>query len=278
VSGDSNRYSKVSRKMWGDSDFRSLSAPAACGQFLWLRLLTGPEQTTVPGMLFPIWDAGLARAIGWTSEALGVALRECSAKGMLRSDFDVGLVWLPNALKHNRPESPNHVRGWCKPWNEFPECPLKEEAFEHFKSYLEGLGEAYAKPFVEGCGSPTPSPADIRNKSKSKNKSVGKPPREVKPQRELTSCPSGTDGLREWLDGWALGSHESDPDFQQFLDHHRARGSRFKDWAATWRTWQRNIPRFGHAVRVEPKRPAVSEQQAFDVIAKLGGLKKDVVL
>lgn len=30
----------------------------------------------------------------------------------------------------------------------------------------------------------------------------------------------------------------------QFLDHHRAKGSRFRDWDAAWKTWMRNAGRF----------------------------------
>jgi hypothetical protein len=38
---------------------------------------------------------------------------------------------------------------------------------------------------------------------------------------------------------------------RQFLDHHRAKGSVFKDWQAAWRTWMRNAQRF--AERDQPK-------------------------
>jgi biotin operon repressor len=31
---------------------------------------------------------------------------------------------------------------------------------------------------------------------------------------------------------------------EQFLDHHRAKGSTFKDWRAAWRTWMRNTAKF----------------------------------
>lgn len=31
---------------------------------------------------------------------------------------------------------------------------------------------------------------------------------------------------------------------ENFLDHHRAKGSAFKDWPAAWRTWMRNSVRF----------------------------------
>lgn len=30
----------------------------------------------------------------------------------------------------------------------------------------------------------------------------------------------------------------------KFLDHHRAKGSTFKDWDSAWRTWMRNAVEF----------------------------------
>lgn len=32
---------------------------------------------------------------------------------------------------------------------------------------------------------------------------------------------------------------------EQFLDHHRAKGSVMADWRAAWMTWMRNVPRYG---------------------------------
>lgn len=34
---------------------------------------------------------------------------------------------------------------------------------------------------------------------------------------------------------------------ERFIDHHRAKGSRFVDWQAAWGTWVRNSVRFGNA-------------------------------
>ena len=75
------RYSKVSRRIWDDAKFRQLSAPPPNGQTLFLRLLTGPELTCIPG-LFPMGEAAMAEALGWDLEGFREAFREVFAKGL----------------------------------------------------------------------------------------------------------------------------------------------------------------------------------------------------
>lgn len=148
------RYSKVSRRMWNDARFRSLSAPAPNGQTLWKRLLTGPELTNIPGC-FQAWEAGLAQALGWPLEGFSKAFAEVSRQGMAKADWSVGLIWVPNAIKHNKPESPNVVRSWKATWDELPECALKLEAYRTLKAFVEELGEGFAQAFAEGCSRPS---------------------------------------------------------------------------------------------------------------------------
>ena len=76
---------------------------------------------------------------------------------MAKADWEAGLVWVPNAVSHNRPESPNVVRSWRTMWLEIPECALKAEAFQHLKSFTEGMGEAFGKAFAEACAQPSPN-------------------------------------------------------------------------------------------------------------------------
>lgn len=45
------------------------------------------------------------------------------------------------------------------------------------------------------------------------------------------------------------------PEVAAFLDHHAAKGTLSLDWAASWRTWQRNAARFGRAAAPAPSRP-----------------------
>ena len=55
-----SRYRKVEVRTWGDEKFRGLSAMPACGQGLWLYLITGPHTGPIPG-LFRAGRAGMAR-------------------------------------------------------------------------------------------------------------------------------------------------------------------------------------------------------------------------
>lgn len=73
------RYSKVYRRIWNDARFRALSAPPPNGQTLFLRLLTGPELGTIPG-LFSIGEAALAEALGWPLEGFRKAFAELAGE------------------------------------------------------------------------------------------------------------------------------------------------------------------------------------------------------
>lgn len=148
---EEGRYSRVTRRMWNDAKFRKLTAPPPCGQALWFRLLTGPELGCIPG-LFPAFEAGLAQAMRWPLEGFREAFQEVFALGFAEADWDCGVVWVPRAVEHNPPTSPNVVRGWRLAWLEIPECDLKDKAGRALKAFGEGLGEGFRKAFGEVFG------------------------------------------------------------------------------------------------------------------------------
>jgi len=124
---DEGRYSKVSRRIWGSGDFRELSAPKPSAQWLWLRLLTGPELGCIPG-LFEAWEGGLASALRWSVRDFRRCWEEIESRKMAAADWTAGLIWVPNAIHHNFPENPNTVKGWKLAWKELPDCALKLRA------------------------------------------------------------------------------------------------------------------------------------------------------
>jgi hypothetical protein len=140
------RYRKIHVAMYADAKFRSLSRPQPNGQSLWTYLLTGPHTTAVPG-LSSIGEAAMAESLGWTLEGFREAFREVSAKGMAKADWDARVVWVPNAVRYNPPESPNVIKSWAKGWEEIPECALKVVAFTTLKAFVEGLPEAFREVF-----------------------------------------------------------------------------------------------------------------------------------
>ena len=84
----------------------------------------------------------------------------------------------------------------------------------------------------------------------------------AKPKSSPTPAPDTfevTEDLAEWArKGHGLNRTALEFQTEQFLDYHRAKGSEYKDWAAAWRTWMRNVNRFA------PRRAAPAQ-------ADLGG-------
>lgn len=150
------RYRKIDTRMWGDSKFRELSSPKPSAQYVWMFLLTGPQTSNIPG-LFHAGEMALAEELGWSVEGFREAFREVSRKGLAKADWNARVVWIPNAVKYNQPESPNVVKSWRYAWDEIPECALKTEAHQRLKDFTEGLGEGFAKAFIEACAQPSPN-------------------------------------------------------------------------------------------------------------------------
>nr|WKF58795.1 hypothetical protein HUO10_003296 [Paraburkholderia busanensis] len=140
--------------MWGDEKFCNLSPIPPCGQGLWVYLLTGPHTGPIPG-IFRIGRAAMAEELNWDLEAFDEAFREAFQQGMVKADWKAKVVWIPNAVACNRPESPNVVTSWGAEWELIPECDLKREAFERIKATIHGLGEAFAKAFDKAFSKPS---------------------------------------------------------------------------------------------------------------------------
>jgi len=91
-------------------------------------------------------------------EDLLEAFEEVSAQGMAKADFNTApLAFIPNAIKHNPPQSPNVVKSWRGTWSDLPECPLKLEIWQTLKAFLDGMGEAFREAFAESCPKPSPN-------------------------------------------------------------------------------------------------------------------------
>lgn len=120
-------YSRVTRRIWKSPDFLALSKPKPSGRELWLRLLIAPESDRIPG-LFEAYEGGIADAMQWPLRELQRCWREIESRKMAFADWTVGLVWVPNSLKHNFPANPNNVLGWRLSWKQLPKCNLRDRA------------------------------------------------------------------------------------------------------------------------------------------------------
>jgi hypothetical protein len=165
-------YRRIEVRMWGDGKFKNLSPMPPSGQGLWIYLLCGPQTGIIPG-LFCAGHAALAEALGWPTEAFEKAFREVLGEGLAKDSPKDRLIWLPNAIKHNPPMSPNVVRSWAAAMDSLPECTFLHEAIEHIrgevylldkqevkgfaKAFDEVFGEALPKAFAKGNEKPSPN-------------------------------------------------------------------------------------------------------------------------
>lgn len=143
-------YRRVAVRMHADEKVRRLTKPPPCGGALWWHLLAGEQTGIIPG-LFKIGEAAFAEQLEWPLEGFRKAFEEVEAQGLVKADWKARLVWVPNAIRHNIPASPNVVIGWRDAWDLLPECELKNEAHEYISAFLKGYSEPYLKAFDKAC-------------------------------------------------------------------------------------------------------------------------------
>lgn len=147
------RYRTIDVRLWGDEKFRALSPLQPSAQALFIYLLTNPNTTSIPG-LYRAGAAALAEELAWPLEGFFKAFQEISSQGLVRADFDARVVYIPNAIRYNKPQSPNVVISWLNHWDEIPECDLRDAAYQEIKAFLEDMGEAFAEAFLKPMRKP----------------------------------------------------------------------------------------------------------------------------
>jgi hypothetical protein len=134
-------YRKIETKIWNDEKFMSLSNLA---KLSFLFTLTHPNMTSLGAMRSTI--EGLASELDVSLEVF----REAFDKGMLKADQKAKLIYAPNFLKYNRPESPNVVKAWGGAYKMLPECPTKKAIFNQVFCITKQIDKSYKKGFAKG--------------------------------------------------------------------------------------------------------------------------------
>lgn len=141
-----SRYRKIEVRMWGDERFGRLSPIQPSGQGLFLYLLTGPHTGVIPG-LCSAGRAQLAEALLWDLEAFDKAFQEVYAEGLAEADWKARVIWIPKAIRYNKPQAPKVVQSWLTPFDLIPECALKWKAFGVLKTSVHAASEPFGKAF-----------------------------------------------------------------------------------------------------------------------------------
>lgn len=143
-----HRYRKISVKMHADEKYLALSAPQPNGRSLWEWLLHGPMTGPIPGVL-RAGVAAMAEELDWDQEGFDKAFREVLDQGMAEYDPKNRIVWLPNAIKHNKPASPNVVVSWGQEWGLIKECELKTTIYNRLREFVFSLDKDGKTGFSE---------------------------------------------------------------------------------------------------------------------------------
>ena len=140
------RYRTIDVRIWGDKKFRALSHLKPSGQGLFLYLLTNPNTNSIPG-LYRAGVAAMAEELGWSTEGFAEAFDELIQNDLIKADLKSRVIFIPNAIKYNKPQSPNVIKSWVSHWDEIPECDLKAYAHDILYAFIQTLGKAFLEAF-----------------------------------------------------------------------------------------------------------------------------------
>lgn len=197
----------------------------------------------------------MSEELGWSLEDFDKAFQEVFKQGMVKADFDSRVVWIPNAIKHNRPESPNVVISWGKEIDLIPECVLKNEAINTLyesvqlidsesdkpekRSYSTAFEKAFSKALRKACEKAYPNQEQEQEQEQN-----NKPPHNAQ-AREGEFSPDGQPF--QIFDGWSptgLSQQEYTPEeLEDFVLFWSAGGQVFNQ--AQWeQKFARSVQRY----------------------------------
>lgn len=131
------RFEKISIELWSDKKFLSLPKPRPSARYLWLYLLTGEHcVTSLPG-LYRIGKRTLAEALDWKPGTLLRHFSPLEKVGMVKADWKMRVVYLPNRIKHKMPDNENQIKNWLSMYRLIPECNLRTEFVKNVSIHLQ---------------------------------------------------------------------------------------------------------------------------------------------
>lgn len=131
------RYKTIDIRIWMDEKFLSLDEGT---QLLFIYLLTSQHTTPIGTLSLPchVIAAWLQKDVDTVSKRLQIL----SQMGLIKVS-KLGLIWIRNYLKYNPPANPKVAVGYCKFFEEMPECDLQGEVAYAVISSCKSKGSEY---------------------------------------------------------------------------------------------------------------------------------------
>lgn len=163
-----SHYRKVDVRIWNDAKFMSMDDD---GRMVFLFLLTHPHMTSVGAMRGTV--AGLASELGWKLSRMKSSTDLIENLDMIQIESRSSIIWLPNFIRYNSPESPNVVCAWRKSLDLLPEGKMINSIVNHIESELSQLGSAFVDAWVHGKNLHKGSPsADVIKQVRDRDGSI----------------------------------------------------------------------------------------------------------
>ena len=147
-----NTWGRVPVRLNIDKRFTGLDGDP---QRMWLYLLTSVETTFLPGVIVADLPdlANNLRTSGkrWSEDRVLAALAPLEVLGVVRTDWDAGLLWLPDSWELGAPPAANIAKYWAIPWAAIPDCGLKAEIWKAFDEFATQAGKQHSAAFRFSC-------------------------------------------------------------------------------------------------------------------------------
>lgn len=180
------RYGEVERVMWNQPPFRPLLPHA---KLVYLALLTGPDGTTLPGLVECDHDR-LRGQTKLTDELTVDAIGLLTAARMIEVDADHCLIRLIGVPRPAADEAnPKVLVGWFNVWEQMPDGDLKTKHVEALKAACNFAGDGMVGAWMRTFGKV--SPIDQRSDRQSADQSHQQSDRQSRQRSDQDPDPSG---------------------------------------------------------------------------------------
>jgi hypothetical protein len=183
---DAGRWRRFTCRWWLDGRRLELNE---CEQLVYVYLKTGPLTNAI-GLYRMVPAAAAADFPRWTVAKCRRHFDRVRSAFTWEYDAATALLYLPEWMQENAPQSPNVVKSWRAQFAELPDCQLKAKAAEVVAGFLKSYSDAFLKNFGEV------TPEGFRFSSSNQETET-----ETKTIQDLPSSPKANDA-RKHHHGW----------------------------------------------------------------------------
>ena len=139
-----HQHRKVACKIWNDAWFVRQTDN---GKLLFLYLLTSQHTTSFGARKGTI--KGLAAEMNWSTKKTKLAITDALLNQKVLLNVKEQVIYLPNFLTYNKPETPNVVRSWFTLLDTIPEGETKKIILKNTEGFIKGYGKGFQEAYAE---------------------------------------------------------------------------------------------------------------------------------